>query len=538
MQNWQKLVIFVKSSDIDCDYYMIDFFYRDIRNNLMITNLLIILMFMTALPAQTQSTGACDGFNSRLSIGIQGRVASGDANNVRSSPSADAELVGQLAVDEKFMVLDGAVCADGFTWWQVESLDESLTGWTVEGSGDDYWLIPGWLGYTVDEFSVDYRPIANSATLETILPDTENYSFAFPEGAPDYLLMTFENTIVDEYISPQFTVIPVDFFATYNPSLHQTLVDYHTSLYSENPSPNDIVLLPKINAASVHFSHAELITLEDMRGYRYLAQFSQYPAPVRGYEMVYMFAGMTEDGSHFISARLPLSSIVQDIYFIDLSESERISNDAGVLPEYAEMLSTHAAELQSDEFYPDLDTLDGVIASITLGENADLPEAIDSRSTEQLTIHTTEPITNVFDFEGGFFSVQYDLFADSDSPYMSVNVMNEADLHKERMFYEAWRSVVDLFANESSIENVPSNPVVLGSYDAVVGNFEQIDFDDLKGVRFVALEGDMLKYIFWGVTPNNTFVTVQSILESTDVTDAMIAERDAVIADFSFEIRQ
>ncbi|OGO25541.1 MAG: hypothetical protein A2136_02110 [Chloroflexi bacterium RBG_16_54_11] len=37
--------------------------------------------------------------------------------------------------------MDGPRCADGFTWWFILSLD-GLEGWTAEGNGAGYWLIP------------------------------------------------------------------------------------------------------------------------------------------------------------------------------------------------------------------------------------------------------------------------------------------------------------------------------------------------------------------------------------------------------------
>jgi len=42
-----------------------------------------------------------------------------------------------------FDVIGGPVCQDGFTWWQIRTLDGSLTGWSAEGSSeDDYFMAP------------------------------------------------------------------------------------------------------------------------------------------------------------------------------------------------------------------------------------------------------------------------------------------------------------------------------------------------------------------------------------------------------------
>jgi hypothetical protein len=69
------------------------------------------------------------------------RVLPGDANNLRETPSTSATKVGELAGEMPFTVLDGPVCAEGYTWWAVMSTDGS-TGWTVEGANGAYFLEP------------------------------------------------------------------------------------------------------------------------------------------------------------------------------------------------------------------------------------------------------------------------------------------------------------------------------------------------------------------------------------------------------------
>ena len=77
---------------------------------------------------------------SRLVVGEQGVVTPAGANNVRSSPQASANLVGQIPSNGLFLVLEGPTCADGLAWWRVEYGD--IEGWTAEGQIGDYWLEP------------------------------------------------------------------------------------------------------------------------------------------------------------------------------------------------------------------------------------------------------------------------------------------------------------------------------------------------------------------------------------------------------------
>jgi hypothetical protein len=63
-------------------------------------------------------------------------------NNLRSEAGKDNELIGEIQAGQAMQILAGPECVDGSVWWQVRTLETELEGWTVEGDGQDYWLIP------------------------------------------------------------------------------------------------------------------------------------------------------------------------------------------------------------------------------------------------------------------------------------------------------------------------------------------------------------------------------------------------------------
>ncbi len=79
--------------------------------------------------------------STRLEINQTAYVITDSANNMRSEPTTSAEKVGSIPSNDWFNVLDGPVCADGFTWWQVDYA--GTIGWTVEAGDDGYWLVSG-----------------------------------------------------------------------------------------------------------------------------------------------------------------------------------------------------------------------------------------------------------------------------------------------------------------------------------------------------------------------------------------------------------
>ncbi len=61
-------------------------------------------------------------------------------SRVRELTRVQAKFLGQIAPGETVTVTDGPRCADGYTWWKVQSA-MGLAGWTVEGDNKGYWLV-------------------------------------------------------------------------------------------------------------------------------------------------------------------------------------------------------------------------------------------------------------------------------------------------------------------------------------------------------------------------------------------------------------
>jgi hypothetical protein len=64
------------------------------------------------------------------------------ANRVRDGAGKDHKVIGQIEPGDMMKILEGPACADGWVWWRVFAPKTELTGWTAEGDGNEYWLIP------------------------------------------------------------------------------------------------------------------------------------------------------------------------------------------------------------------------------------------------------------------------------------------------------------------------------------------------------------------------------------------------------------
>jgi hypothetical protein len=62
--------------------------------------------------------------------------------NVRTGAGTNYPIFRKFLPGEKVNILSGPSCADGMVWWKISSQQNSDSGWSAEGMGSDYYLIP------------------------------------------------------------------------------------------------------------------------------------------------------------------------------------------------------------------------------------------------------------------------------------------------------------------------------------------------------------------------------------------------------------
>jgi len=108
----------------------------------------------------------CGTLQPRLSVGRVGHVSpDGFPNNLRSVPGESGQLIGEIPAGAEFTVVDGPRCSSGISFWLVDY--NQVQGWTAEGQGTDYYLIPGGIPEVV---AVDNTPVIPATPLPTSIP--------------------------------------------------------------------------------------------------------------------------------------------------------------------------------------------------------------------------------------------------------------------------------------------------------------------------------------------------------------------------------
>lgn len=80
---------------------------------------------------------------SRLHIGDRATVTiGGGPNAIRFGANTHYDnIIGHAQEGEGMLIVDGPYCYENWIVWQVDT-DGGLQGFTPEGNGDEYWLIP------------------------------------------------------------------------------------------------------------------------------------------------------------------------------------------------------------------------------------------------------------------------------------------------------------------------------------------------------------------------------------------------------------
>jgi hypothetical protein len=63
-------------------------------------------------------------------------------NRVRAGAGMASAYLGQIQPGTGVKIIEGPLCADGISWWLVETGENGLRGWTVEGRNSEQWVIP------------------------------------------------------------------------------------------------------------------------------------------------------------------------------------------------------------------------------------------------------------------------------------------------------------------------------------------------------------------------------------------------------------
>lgn len=124
---------------------------------------------------------------------------------------------------------------------------------------------------------------------------------------------------------------------------------------------NSLPFLPFFNAQSMMHTRGEYFSFRNGSGIRYLTQFGQAAGPIHNRELLYTFQGLTDDGAYYVAAVFPVAQadLPADIASADTSFPDGFEA-------YIQGMKAALAAADPASFTPNLETLDGMVTTITL----------------------------------------------------------------------------------------------------------------------------------------------------------------------------
>lgn len=341
----------------------------------------LIAVLAASLPAGAQHV-CPETLPARLAVGALAQVTPGGANNVRDLPTTTGARIGQLLAETVIRVLEGPTCADGFAWWRVATVEDTLTGWTVEAVGEAYALQPyapaapmvpdSWL--TAGDMGV---AIAYSPDLEM------NVTFTFIEGVPpaeilpdegwladpDTIVVDFDrDETIDNGRNGRIFISPRAAHAQINPTIAENFAVLADVLANRQPPDRELVARLDFMyfAAQIAGTLGGYIETESLAGIRFVANHAQDVSMVYDGQVAYHFYGFTKDGEYFIDA----------VFFLDSPRLPALSEyPASIIdpaseqpyPEESEpYLIGYLNSLPTEAFIPPLNLIDSAIATLMI----------------------------------------------------------------------------------------------------------------------------------------------------------------------------
>jgi hypothetical protein len=203
-------------------------------------------------------------------------------------------------------------------------------------------------------------------------PRLDNPDASWWMKTPGHLQVSFDGyyALQGKSRQPLIAVFPALDYATLVPAAFEAIHRLDNIFYdpSTASSLENLPAVPFFNDKPAFASNIQMIDFQNGKGVRFITQTAQGPVPVNNHEVFYHFEGLTDDGTYYIVAVLPVS-------FPLLAET----NDPGAavptggiaypgsiedFPAYYAAIAALLNAAPADAFTPNLNQLDALIQSM------------------------------------------------------------------------------------------------------------------------------------------------------------------------------
>jgi len=209
------------------------------------------------------------------------------------------------------------------------------------------------------EVALDYSPIAQNISLETVPAAAATPGGPYWEGAPEYLRYTLQGyPVASNPRMAQIFIFKVADMATANAAMAQYAADLQ-ALLQTHQAGNQLPFLPISNEGQMFRARMEFVDFKNGQGVVFLTQLGQGVKPVNNSDLIFAFQGLTYDGKYYLSAILPVTQA-------DLPADAASGQlpDMSEIPTYMNNTIKMLEDQPAGGFTPSLETLITLVRSI------------------------------------------------------------------------------------------------------------------------------------------------------------------------------
>lgn len=262
----------------------------------------------------------------------------------------------------------------------------ALKGDTLEALNvTDIETIParGSSGLNTDSLDVNMSGVADSieGMMVPFQPIMEGPGLI---GMPEHLVYGFNGESVESFagVYPQVRIFPIEQYTAmyeavgntaiteYIAALQQQIVEGSTDVPMDMSQP--LPFLPIFNAAQDLAANVKYVEFNNGNGYRFITHYGQAADAFLSGQVFYAFQGITDDRQYLVVMLYPLTTDLLPETYNDVPQEvfDGIMDGTG-FEEYRQATITTLDTATTDQFTPNLDTLDAMMGSMTItaGEN-------------------------------------------------------------------------------------------------------------------------------------------------------------------------
>lgn len=217
--------------------------------------------------------------------------------------------------------------------------------------------------------------VATKARAE-VVPRKPNIRFPITwNGWPRHLRITFDDDQLAEAFDPrrrQLLILPLpDYQTLFRGAEAESFgeaIRAFQALLAERPAvlSTEPLLLPASDLSQAMHAQVRYLEFGGGSGVRFLTHLTQEIHPLTASSLVYTFQGLTGDGRFYVAAYFPVTTTVLPTTTADITPAEHDAYKRDYLA-YVEGIA-QKLDAQPQSFTPALDALDGLIASLQIGD--------------------------------------------------------------------------------------------------------------------------------------------------------------------------